>query len=92
MKLYTHEQITMAAVNARTSSLSIETILSKFQPVNDEMDMESRHKFKLLDIITTLVAAEVSRVGGCNDVQLKYCFKLANQIINIIDTKTLPNV
>lgn len=89
MKLYTQEQMITAALNGRTSSIKIETIVDSIEPI--EIDNEDKANTILLETVTRLIAGEIARCGGCTDTQLIYFFKLANKIIQAIDTKTLPN-
>ncbi len=94
MKLYSESTILK-----RLESLSISNPAIFFDGMEPEPETEQvetpiddHSNFMLLDTVTKLVAAKVANYGHCDDEEFKDCFKLANKIIQSINTKTLPNV
>ena len=79
----------------KLESLSISNpaiFFDNMEPEPEPEQVDEHSNFMLLDTVTKLVAGKIACYGHCDDAEFKDCFKLANKIIQSINTKTLPNV
>lgn len=92
MKLYSESTILKKLESLSISNPAIFFDGMKPEQEQVETPVDDHSNFMLLDTVTKLVAGKIACYGHCDDAEFKDCFKLANKIIQSINTKTLPNV